>query len=174
MIEELKNIFDPKVVDILSIVCVKEKFQIRELAEVSGVPLATTYRIVQKFIEADLVREVRNDTFVYFEVNHANKLISFFSTLSSNNPLQSFLSRAKTLEGLNQVIQIDSGPKSAKIIVVGSGVNPASVKEICTDVASKFDFTIESMQLSPEQYSQWKKWNIGGKKTEILYSANLL
>jgi len=174
MIEEMKNIFDPKVVEILSIVCVKEKFQIRELAEASGVPLATTYRIVQKFIGAGLVKEVRKENFVYFEVNQDNNLISFFSTISSNNPLQSFLLRAKILQGLNQVIQIESGPKSARIIIVGSGVDSNAVKEICSDVESKFDFSIEAMQLSPEQYNQWKKWNIGGQKTKILYSTNLL
>src|SRR3990170_250012 len=95
----LSSLFDRKTVEVLRKLLLKSgNFYIRDLSKETGVPLATTFRIIQKLVPLGLVQKNEVDKFVFYSVKRNSNVYNDIHALvfgTSNDPIELFKTTLK-------------------------------------------------------------------------------
>ena len=90
----LASLFDKKTVEVLRRLMLKQNnFYIRDLSKETGVPLATTFRIIQKLTGLGLVQKKEVEKFVFYSINKEAPIYNEVYTLvfgTTNDPMELF------------------------------------------------------------------------------------
>ena len=90
----LASLFDKKTVEVLRKLLPKSgNFYIRDLSKETGVPLSTTFRIIQKLTSLGLVQKKEMDKFVFYSVNKEATIYHDVHALvfgSTSDPIELF------------------------------------------------------------------------------------
>jgi len=134
----LSNLFDKKTVEVLKKLLLKQKnFYIRDLSKETGVPLATTYRIIQKLVSLGLVEKNEMDKFVFYSVKKDSPVYQDVHTLvfgTSADPLELF---RLTIKERHSGAFSAYKDKDGKIFIVSDLIKEAEVAEIAAYVFGK-------------------------------------
>lgn len=134
----LSNLFDKKTVEVLKKLLLKQgNFYIRDLSKETGVPLATTYRIVQKLTSLGIVEKKEMDKFVFYSVKKDSPTYHEVHTLvfgTSSDPIELFkLTMKERHAGAFSAYK----DKDGKIFIVSDLIKEADVAEIASYVFGK-------------------------------------
>ncbi|MGB9675381.1 MAG: winged helix-turn-helix domain-containing protein [Candidatus Nanoarchaeia archaeon] len=134
----LANLFDKKTVDILRVLLLKSSnFYIRDLAKETGVPLATTFRIVQKLVGLGLVQKKEFEKFVFYSVNKEAPIYHEVHNLifgTPSDPLELFKKTLKERYGGAYTAYQD---KDKKLFIISDILKEQDVSEIAQFVFNK-------------------------------------
>ncbi|MEM2874000.1 MAG: winged helix-turn-helix domain-containing protein [Candidatus Nanoarchaeia archaeon] len=134
----LANLFDRKTVEILKKLLLKTgNFYIRDLSKETGVPLATTFRIIQKLTTLNLVQKKEMDKFVFYSVNKEAPIYNEVQNLvfgTTNDPIELFKKALRERYGGSFTAYQD---KDKKIFVVSDILKEAEVSDIANFVQQK-------------------------------------
>ena len=119
----LASIFDEKIVTILSELLKKRgRFYLRDLSRDTGVSLATTYRIIQKLKESNIVYKDGKEKIEFYEINRNSDEFKILKNIFYSDELETYTKIKNKLsedykDGFK--IYIDKKDKN-KIIIVSS------------------------------------------------------
>jgi predicted transcriptional regulator len=129
----LSSLFDKKTVDVLRKLLLKSgNFYIRDLSKETGVPLATTFRIIQKLASIGLVQKQEVDKFVFHSVNKNAEIYREIHNLvfgTSNDPIELFKTTLKERFGGAYSAYQD---RDKKIFIVSDILKDAQVNELAS------------------------------------------
>lgn len=134
----LSNLFDKKTVEVLKKLLLKTgNFYIRDLSKETGVPLATTFRIIQKLTAIGLVQKKEMDKFVFYSINREGQTYQDVSSLvfgTTNNPIELFKkSLRERYSGAFSAYQ----DKDKKIFIISDLLKEPEIAEMATFVHQK-------------------------------------
>ena len=169
----LEQLIDSKVVSVLKVLFSdKEKqFYLKETSEEAVVPMATTYRILQKLKDLSLVDEIKIGKFKVYSAANNDKVVFLDNLIKGEKKaLKMFVNRVKELPGASSVILHgkDSDNK-ASIIIIGDEVDSETLKQLTFDIKEKYDFTISYLVLPQFQYDQMLEMGLYSGQKKILY-----
>lgn len=170
MFSELEKIFDSKILEVLRAIYSVDRFQIRQLSDKIHVPLATTYRIVTKLIEAKIVAEKREENFVTYIVNHNSEVLKFLGPVLVQDPLTKFVDEVKKIEEVIQVIEISNSSTSGNVVIIGKGVDQSEINTIAEKIEKETSFKIISGIFTTSQYQQMVSLGLQTGTRKILYN----
>lgn len=175
MIEEFKHVFgDNKRIDILQAISKRKRFHIREISKLTGVPLATTFRIVKHLIKVGIIIEDKRHGYVTYLVNHENKVLDFLKPIFSKDPMAEFVGRLRQIESVQQVVRFgEKKTGEENIIVVGNPSKKQEINKHALEIEEKYKFKITFGLFAADQYQQMVKLGIFPGKKEILFSQGV-
>lgn len=169
----LETLFDKKVVKILRLLMnnPEKEFYLREIAKMTKVSPATTYRVLNTMKELDLVYEEKNRYLKVYYLNRKNT--SMFADLfeDKKSAIQEFAEFMGAQQGVHMVILHGSEEKDkASVLVVGESMDQEAIRLKAVDIKEKYSFNIIYLVLGPEQYRQMLSMGLYPGKKVILYS----
>jgi len=169
----LGQLFDEKILRILRLFYDNEsaEFYLREISKKAGIPVASTFRIVNKLVELEVIILVHIKKFKLYKLgdNENTRFLGQFIR-KQKQALEVFITRAKAIEGISSIILQGREEKDrANVIIIGKGIEQAKVKELCGSVRDEFNFTITDLILSEEQFSQMDTMGLYPGKKKTLY-----
>lgn len=169
----LERLFDRKIIKVLRLLInnPNREFYLREIAKLTKVSPATTFRIVKTLKELELIVEKKNK---YLKVYSANQInLAMFAELLEDKSaaLREFVEFASKLSGVSQIILHGEEDKDkASIIIVGEGTSSELIPPKVIEIKEKYAFSIIHMFLSPQQYSQMSSMGLITGKRVALFS----
>lgn len=172
-IDILGQLFDSKVLKILRLFYADEKadYYLREIAKKTGIPVATTFRIVNKLAELGIIETVQIKKFKLYKLgdNEHTRFLGQFIR-KEKQALQVFITRAKAIDGINTItLQGREEKDRANVILIGANIDQAKVKELCAAIKTEFNFTITELILGEEQFKQMDSMGLFPGKKQVLY-----
>ena len=169
----LEQLIDNKVISVLKVLFSdKEKqFYLKEISEEAIVPMATTYRILQKLKDIGLVNEVKIGTFKVYNTA-ANDKVLFLDNLikGEKKALKMFVDRVKELSGVLQIIlQGKDTDTKANIIIIGNDIDSNTLKELSFNIKERYNFTISYLVLPQFQYNQMLEMGLYSGQKKVLF-----
>ena len=167
----LEKIFDPKTISVLKTMFRQNKKRyLQEISEESGVPIATTLRILNKLEKAGVI-EIEKVSRVKLYTMKDCKETEFLSSIFKEEVkiLEVFIDRIRGLKGLKQVILHGKQQKDrANVLLIGEGMDAGRIKEACASIKDEFGFTINSLSLNEAQYMQMSQMGLYSGNKKIL------
>ncbi len=167
--ELLGKLFDNKILAILRFFLKNDngEYYLREISRNTKVSPASTYRILKKLVEMDVLQVKEIKTAKLYKLQE-NKTVDFLKSLIEVDVVQFFVEQASKLENIDEILLLGSRSKNkANILILGNNVDNAQVKLLTGEIKEKYDFTINQMTLAREQYEQMSAMGLypGSKKS---------
>lgn len=170
----LGSLFDKKILALLRVFYSNpdKQWYLREVSKKSKVSVATTSRLITKFLELGIIEQINISKFKLYKLGdneHSRFLGQFIKR--EKQILQVFISRVKLLPGLYSIILHGPEEKTkANILLIGSGLNNDEVKSLCGHIQAEYNFRISPLVLTPEQFEQMSGMGMLTEKKQVLYS----
>lgn len=152
-----------------------QKFYLREIAKQAKVPPATTYRILQKLVDDDIVLVEKMKTFKLYIFNTKSNrfLLDIFQDRKS--AVAEFVRSVKVFDGVQLVVLHGKEEKnSANVLVIGEEMDSESIKRNAVYMSDKYKFNIILLTLTPDQYNQMSSMGLYPGKKKILFESESL
>ena len=171
--EVIEELIDHKVISILKVILSeKEKqFYLKEISEEAIVPIATTYRILQKLKDLSIINEIKIGKFKVYNAATNDKVVFLDSLIKGEKKaLKQFVNKVKELTGVKSIIlQGKNIDTKANIIIIGDNVNTDTLKEISYNIKEKYDFTVSYLILPQYQYDQMLEMGLYSGQKKVLF-----
>lgn len=169
----IETLFDQKVIKILRLFINNplEEYYLREIAKITRVPPASTYRILNNMLDLELIEEHKNKHLKTYTLNEPNTRI--FSELleDKRSAIQEFTDFIKTVRGVDLVILHGKEEKDkASMLVVGSDIDREAIRVNTLEIKEKYKFNIIHLILAPDQYEQMLSMGLYPGKKVVLYT----
>jgi predicted DNA-binding transcriptional regulator len=153
--EILSSLFDRKTVEVLKVLLVKENvFYLRDVSRETGVSLATTFRIVQRFLPLGLVKREKQGKFTIYKINKDCDIYSKLYDLIIGKPVDPANLLKDELDkyyrGEYKLFPIKGSDN--KIFVIGDKIDKAIVDSAVKTVFETSEIEINSMLVNEEQF----------------------
>ncbi|MBU0756947.1 MAG: helix-turn-helix domain-containing protein [Nanoarchaeota archaeon] len=172
-IEILEELFDNKILKVLRhfIANQGQEFYLREIATLTHLSPATTYRILNKLVKNNILRfsELKNNKLYMLEENKTTEYLKSVLKLEKRI-VDLFVDKVKNMEGLESIIMHgEEKNNKANLLLIGEGINPSEVKRLCAEIKEKYDFSITSLSLTREQFGQMSAMGLYSGKKKVLF-----
>ena len=172
-VDVLEQLFDNKILSVLQLFVENEnnQYYLREIAKLTKVSPATTYRILNKLVDLNVL-EIQEIKTLKQYILSKNKKTEFLKTVikKEKRVVDMFVDRIKSLEGIEKIILHGKQTnKKANVLVLGSNVDATQIKLISSEIKEKYDFTILSLTLTNEQYEQMSAMGLYSGEKQVLF-----
>lgn len=169
--ELIEKLFDNKIVSILKFFLKNEdkEFYLREISRETKVSPASTYRILGRLVELDVLklREIKTAKLYTLEKNKATE---FLSSVMEVDVVEQFVEQSSKLPGVEEIILLGEEKKDkANILVLGTDVDAAALKLLIGELKEKYGFSINQMTLARTQYEQMSDMGLYPGRKKILF-----
>jgi len=168
--EVLGALLDSKKAAILKVlVNSKEELFLKEVAEKSGVAMASAFRILQELVKKEIIeRKEWKNSKVYG--CGKNEKAEFLKELfyEEYDGVSEFVSRVQDFSGIQNII-LHGGRKKGKanVLLIGEGIDSAAVEHMCKQVREK-GFELSYLTLTKEQYEQMAQMGLYSGEKKVL------
>jgi len=168
--EVLSNLIDQKKAAILKLLInSKEELYLKEISEKSNVSLASTFRILQEFVNQEILerKEWKNSKTYKCKENEKMKFLAelFYEEFDG---LNIFVKAVERIEGIENILLHGTKNKNkANVLLIGNNINADKVDEICNEIKQK-GFEITFMPLTRLQYDQMAKMGLYSGEKKVL------
>jgi predicted transcriptional regulator with HTH domain len=172
--EVLEGLLAPSTLKILKLFINNEdqRYYLREIAKLTKVPPASTYRIIQDLVKLELleVEHIKKFKLYRFNASHGSFLTNVLQDRKS--AVVEFVNSIKEFDGIEMVVLHGQEDKNkANVLVIGNNMDIESIKRNSVYIADKYKFNIVLLTLVPEQYNQMASMGLYPGKKKILYEA---
>ena len=172
-IKLLEELFDKKVLKILKLFLADKdnEFYLREAAKLSKVPVASTFRIINKLVSLNLITEKKIKKFKLYRISQ-NKNIEFLESFIKEEKriVEIFVESASKIHGVESLILHGEESKDrANILVIGENIDSNIVKNICGEIKEKYNYIISPLTLARVQFKQMSNMGLYSGKRETLF-----
>jgi len=169
----LETLFDQKIIKILKMFInhPDEQYYLREIAKITKVPPASTYRILKTMMGLELLNEAKFKHLKTYSLNKENS--GMFAELleDKRSAMVEFTDFIPSVEGIDMVIlHGKEEADKASVLIVGRSVNQDNIREKTVEIKEKYKFNIIYLILSPEQYEQMLSMGLYPGKKVMLFS----
>jgi len=175
--ELMEQMLDPKMVRVIRIFLKdpKKQYYLREAAKDSGVPLSTTFRIMQKLLKLKIVRQIKISKFkVYqYEENEQTELISSLIA-EKKEALLEFVEMARAVPGVRTIILTgEETREKANVLIIGERVDATLIKNAAMEIKGKHNFTVTYLPLTDDQFAQMTSMGLYSGKKKVLWQVSV-
>lgn len=169
----VEDFIDKKILSVLKLFLFDEtnQFYLREISKKAKVPVATTFRIINKLKDLNIIKETVIKKTKLYSLIH-NKNTTFLSELleEKKGVIEEFVDYISKLNNVQMIVKHGEDSKDkANIIVIGPGVDSKVVKEKVGDIKEKYNFTIIEYVLDPGVFNQMSQGGLITGKKVILW-----
>ncbi len=172
-VEILEELFDSKILAILRTLLSnrKKEFYLREISKESKVSVASTFRIINKFVKLGIVKQHVINKFKLYQIND-NDTTKFLRKLvkKETKVLQIFVNKASLIPGVEMIIQ--HGPETkerANVLLIGQNIDEGAIKQACSKIRSDYGFTVSPLTLTVDQFAQMSKMGLYPEEKTVLF-----
>ena len=169
--EILESLFDNKILKIIKHFLKDEEreYYLREVARHSRVSAASTYRILNKLLDLSIIEMREIKTMKLYKLAK-NKNVDFIKSIMEVDVIEFFIENASKLENIEEILLLGKKDKSkANVLLLGNNIDISQVKLIIAEIKQKYDYTINQMSLSREQYEQMSSMGLYPGNKRVLY-----
>jgi hypothetical protein len=171
--ELLEHLFEQKKLKILRLFLQdKEKeFYLREISNLTKVPVASVFRIIQKLLQLDLIQEMKVNKFkLYKAADNANMRFLENFVAESRQIIKTFVQMVSGIKGLNMIILHGKIEKDrANLLMIGEDIDVGEVKRICAEIKEKHNYIISFLNLTEEQFTQMSSMGLYSGEKKIVF-----
>jgi len=154
--ELLEKLFDEKKLRVLQFFFnyPEDEFYIREIAKRTKVPLATTFRIINKLKELEILKEVRLRKFKVYKLNQTKNTDFLHDMIAQKkSALNEFVEKASNIEEVEQIVLHGKEEKGkANILLIGQVIPVSEIKKLVVEIKETYNLTIIDLTLEPDQF----------------------
>ena len=169
----LENLFDSKSLKILRrFIDDKEKeFYLREISKICGVPVSTTFRIINKLVEMNVVERVIIKKFKLYKLADNDNSVFLIKVLKEKPmAIDYFVNSAKKMPFIDEIILHGKQQKNkASLLLIGGDIDSDKIKLLCSDVKEKHNFVISVLSLTRIQFEQMSSMDLFPRDKKVLY-----
>ena len=172
-VDVLKDLFDEKILSILNII-INDKtggMYLGEISRAAKVPPATTFRILHKLVNSELIEEKKIKKLKLYKFQRSGRSEFLYKMFKKDvQVLRMFIEQVKKLPQLQYVVLHGEETKDrANLLLIGEDIDPGKIKEICAKIREEHNFTISPLTLTAEQYDSMSKMGLYSGKKNILF-----
>jgi hypothetical protein len=169
----VEEFFDKKTLAILKLFLFDEtgQFYMREVAKKAKVPVATTFRIINRLNELEIIEEsIIKKTNLYSLSDNKNTKFLLDLLQEKKTAIDEFVEAISRLEGVHMLVRHGEESKDkTNILVIGSGISLQAIKEKVGNIKEKYNFNIIDLVLEPGQFNQMSSMGLFPGKKIILW-----
>ncbi len=169
--ESILGLMDFKTVAVLGVFIKNptKEYCLNEVAEASGVPIATTHRILRRLIKQNLVGFNKIKSLRLYMLNEGDAS-AYLSSLfeDSEAHINEFVELIMSDLNIESIMQYGKETKDrVNLLVIGRNVNPEPIKLNVYNIKEKYGITLNTLVLEPGQYEQMADMGLysGRKRT---------
>ncbi len=167
-----EELFDDKIIAILKTLFkdTGREFYLQELSEEAKIPMATTFRILDKLNKLEIVEISKISRFKLYKLKK-NKKVEFLASVFKMELriMDKFIEEVKELPGLNKIILHGKEyPDRANVLLIGDDIDSGEIKRICAKIKEKYQFTINPLSLTQSQYEQMSQMGLYSGQKKVL------
>ncbi|MBR9676013.1 helix-turn-helix domain-containing protein [Candidatus Woesearchaeota archaeon] len=164
----LKALFDEKILQILQVFFEddEKQYYLRELAKITGVSPATTYRILKRLLTLRILEKTEIKNLKIYKLKSTETTEFLKKVLYTKpDPLSIFVEKIKTIPQVELVVMHAKPQKSgAFVMIVGEDIPKNIIDEIDLEIANIYDYKIKILPLIQDLYEGLDKSHSGYKK----------
>ncbi|MDD5086648.1 MAG: winged helix-turn-helix domain-containing protein [Candidatus Nanoarchaeia archaeon] len=172
-IDILKQLFDKKIIRILDIFLSDKSRQLylREISREASVSPATTYRILKRLKDAEIIKEIKISKFKVYQIQENEKTKNLSRVIKSEvNPLDIFVDQVKNIKSIDSVIlHGKKTSKGANILLIGMDDSSGKIDEISKEIEKKHNFKIDFLIISDFQFRQMTRLGVYSGDKKVLW-----
>ena len=176
-IKVIEGLFDQKKIKVLKLFLnnSNKEFYLREIAQITNVPPATTYRILNKLIILKLISMNKISKFKLYRLAENDSVKFLESFLKESMQLKDYYVNAiSKVAGVQSIILHGQEIEDrANILIIGENVNNQQLKEIAAELKEKYKYTLSYLVLAKEQYEQMSNMGLYSGKKKVLFRRNM-
>ncbi|MGE0793402.1 MAG: helix-turn-helix domain-containing protein [Candidatus Woesearchaeota archaeon] len=171
----LELLLNPSLLKILRLFINNEdqKYYLREVAKLTKIPAATTYRMLNQLVKAEILNLEQIKTMKLYTINQDN---SFFLTeilQDRKSAVQDFVESISAFDNIEMVVLHGNEEKTkANVLVIGTDMDTESIKKNALYVSDKYKFNLIILTLTPDQYNQMSSMGLYPGKKRILFEKD--
>lgn len=169
----LGNLFDTKSLKILRLFLddKDKEFYLREISKNVEVPVATTFRIVKKLVELNVVELVIIKKFKLYKLADNDNTLFLEGVLKEKKrALEEFVNRARNIKSIDEIIlHGKETEKRASVLLIGENIDAGEIKLLCAEIKEKHNFFVFTLSLGRDQFEQMKGMELFPKVKKSLY-----
>jgi predicted transcriptional regulator with HTH domain len=147
-----------------------QRYYLREIAKLTKLPPATTYRIINHLADINLITVEHIKKFKLYQLNLDNAQFLIDILQDRKSAVFEFVETVKSFEGVQMVVLHGKEDKNrANVLVIGSGMDIDSIKRNSVYISEKYKFNIILLVLAPEQYNQMSSMGLYPGRKKILF-----
>ena len=171
--ELLESLFDEKKLRIMNFFFnnQEEEFYLRELSKRTKIPLATTFRIVNKLKLLEIIKENKIKKFKLYSLNKTKNTELLHDIIAhKKSALSEFVEQVSPIVEIESIIlHGKEEQKKANILLVGKNIPVERIKNVVFEIKSKFEFTIIDLTLEPDQFFKMSEMGLFPGKRTVLF-----
>ena len=147
-------------------------YALQESAKAARVSLATTYRIVNRFLGMNVLTKQRVKHLKLYRLADSQEARLLSEILEEKRTaLVEFVSRASAMAGvLMLVLHGEEGRDKANVLIISKDTLPVEqVQAIVADVKAAFGYHIITLNLQPDQFNQMSMMGLFPGEKKILF-----
>ena len=172
----LESLIDKKILDIIRFLIKnqEQEFYLKEIAEGSKVPIATTFRIVNKLYALKIVEQVQLKSVKLYKMAQ-NTQKEFLCQLIDfkKSPVEEFARSASRVPGVQSIIlHTKSGSDKPSMLIIGTNIDKESIRSIADVIQRHHQFGVSYLTLDEPQFAQMSQMGLFSGKKEVLFSKS--
>src|SRR3989344_2536471 len=150
----LRELFDEKIIKIINIFLdePEKHFSLTQTSSMSKVNVATTLRILERLVK--------------------KKTIALNRLLKKEEHITDFIEKIKEIPKIKKIILESKTDDGAKIIIVGNPVPSDKVTAIIKEIDGKYNFKIQYVEFSDEQFEGMEKMGLYNLNKKIIWDRS--
>ncbi|MBT4595884.1 helix-turn-helix domain-containing protein [Candidatus Woesearchaeota archaeon] len=174
-VEGLEKLIEKKLLLLIKTILSEpnKEFYLQELSEKSKVPIATTFRLLNKLIELKLIEERKISRFTIYKLSK-NKEIEFLSKLFKFeiDPIKEFSDLVNAKFAISSIYrQGEKSDKKSNLVILGYDIEANQISEIAKEIKVNYNYLINFIILTPEQFKQMENMGINTNKHHLIYNS---
>ncbi|MCA9478514.1 MAG: winged helix-turn-helix transcriptional regulator [Nanoarchaeota archaeon] len=172
--ELLEALISPSTLKILKLFINNEdqRYYLREIAKLTRIPAATTYRVLNHLHDIGLVDVEQIKRFKLYTLNSESSRFLLDILQDRKSAVVEFVNSIQSFDGVQMVVLHGKEEKDkANVLVIGMGLDVESIKRNAVYMSDKFKFNIILLVLSPDQYNQMSSMGLYPGRKKILFEA---
>ncbi|MBT3836132.1 helix-turn-helix domain-containing protein [Candidatus Woesearchaeota archaeon] len=166
----LKSLLDHKKAAVLRVVLsTNEEMYLSEIAELSGVSTASTFRILRELVDLEILEKKEWKTSKIYS-SLKNPKVDFLKGLFADeyDGLQDFVKAMEDVKGISQIILHGKQKQGkANVLLIGQHIEVGKVDVVAKAIAKK-GFEISYLTLGMNQYTQMAKMGLYSEEKKVL------
>jgi DNA-binding transcriptional regulator YhcF (GntR family) len=167
----LGELFDPKLLKVLELFLGDKNasLYLREVAQKTKVAPATTFRILNKLVELEVLKVSKLKRFKFYQLA-SNSRVEQLESLISKDPLARFIGLIKTIQTIQKVVLLGNAKQTgASVFIIGDVLNLTEIQQAAERIKAEYNYTIKYTCLTSNQFEQMDSMGVYSHTQKVLW-----
>jgi hypothetical protein len=167
----LRELFDEKIIKIINIFLdePEKNFSLTQASSMSKVNVATASRILERLVKKEIIEITPMGKSKFYKLRPGEKTIALNRLLKKEEHITDFIEKIKEISKIKKIILESKTDDGAKVIIVGNPVPSEKVAAIIKEIEGKYNFKIQYVEFSEEQFEGMEKMGIYNLNKKIIW-----